>query len=143
MDKFIVDDMKKESRMGCPLMIISYILAVLTLVYNYHTKEYSNKEMLIIFLVFLFLGAYSMYVWLYGINYRVEFNNEKVYLRTLFRRIEFSICDVRKYTCKKYKKSVFYQFNLITKDRKVLINTRYKDEFEKVLKNNNVEQVAK
>lgn len=38
---------------------------------------------------------------------------------------------------------MFYQFNLFIKGKKVLINTRYKDEFEKILKDHNIEQITK
>jgi len=38
---------------------------------------------------------------------------------------------------------VFYQFNLFINDKKILINTRYKDEFEKVLKDYKIEQIIK
>lgn len=73
----------------------------------------------------------------------MEFDNEKVFLKTLFKKIEFNICDVQKYTCNRYRKSVFYQFNLFIKDKKILINTRYKDEFEKVLNDKKIEKITK
>ena len=72
-----------------------------------------------------------------------EFDNEKVCLKTLFRKIELNICDVKKYTCSRYRKSEFYQFDLFINDKKILINTRYKDEFEKVLKDYKIEQTIK
>ena len=50
---------------------------------------------------------------------------------------------LKKYTCNRYRKSVFYQFNLFINDKKVLINTRYKDEFEKILKDYKIEQIIK
>ncbi len=43
----------------------------------------------------------------------------------------------------RYRKSVFYQFNLFINGKKVLINTRYKDEFKKVLKDNKIEEIIK
>lgn len=47
------------------------------------------------------------------------------------------------YMQNRYRKSVFYQFNLFINGKKVLINTRYKDEFKKVLKDNKIEEIIK
>ena len=105
--------------------------------------KFSDTDILLIFLWCFILGSISLYGWLYALKYRVEFDNEKIYLKTLFRTIELNICDVKKYTCNRYRKSVFYQFNLFINDKKILINTRYKDEFEKVLNDYKIEQIIK
>lgn len=146
MDNKIIDGMKKESKMVRILTVICYLFAIAMPLANYFMMDndkYSNKDILCISLVYVAFGTISLYGWLYSIKYRVEFDNEKVYLKTLFKKIEFNICDVQKYTCNRYRKSVFYQFNLFIKDKKILINTRYKDEFDKILKDNNVEEIIK
>ena len=85
-------------------------------------------------------GTFGLYGWLYAVTYKVEFNGDKVYLRTLFKKIELNIDDIEKYTVRRYRKSVFYQFNLFINGKKILINTRYRDEFENVLIENNIKQ---
>lgn len=143
MDNKIIDGMKKEGKGFLKLTIFSIILLALTFVYMYvNEKNLQDKvvlSMLIVYSIFSLLGIYGC---LYSMKYRLEFDNEKVYLKTLFKKIELNICDVKKYTCNRYRKSVFYQFNLFTNNRKVLINTRYKDEFEKVLKDKKIEEIT-
>lgn len=60
-------------------------------------------------------------------------------LRTLFRKVDINISDIKNYTCNRYRKSLFYQFNLCTKDKRILVNTRYKEELEKILIANYIE----
>ena len=50
---------------------------------------------------------------------------------------------IEEYTCNRYNKSVFYQFNLFIKGKKILVNTRYKEEFEKILEDNKIYQIVK
>ena len=112
-------------------------------IYLMNNDKYSDKDIILFAIAGVMFGTIGLYGWLYSIKYRLEFDNEKIYLKTLFRTIELNICDVKKYTCSRYRKSVFYQFNLFINDKKVLINTRYKDEFEKVLKDYKIEQIIK
>ena len=142
MNIIIKDDMVKESKVWKNPMIIFFVLAALfplVLIWNnIKTIEFILGEVF-----FILVGCYFLYGYLYAYKYKVVVTDEKVYLKTLFRKIELNICDIKKYTCNRYRKSVFYQFNLFINDRKVLINTRYKDEFEKVLKDYKIEQIIK
>ena len=142
MDIIIKDDMVKERKVWKNPMIIFFVLAALfplVLIWNnIKTTEFILGEVF-----FILVGCYFLYGYLYTYKYKVVVTDEKVYLKTLFRKIELNICDIKKYTCNRYRKSVFYQFNLFINDRKVLINTRYKDEFEKVLKEYKIEQIIK
>ena len=145
MNNKIIDGMRKEGKPFRNIMLFGYIFAILMplSIYLMNNDKYSDKDILLIFLWYFILGSIGLYGWLYALKYRVEFDNEKVYLKTLFRTIELNICDVKKYTCNRYRKSVFYQFNLFINDKKILINTRYKDEFEKVLNDYKIEQIIK
>lgn len=145
MNNKIIDGMRKEGKPFRNIMLFGYIFAILMplSIYLMNNDKYSDKDMILFTIAGIMFGTIGLYGWLYAIKYRVEFDNEKVYLKTLFRKIEFNIYDVKKYTCNRYRKSVFYQFNLFIKDKKVLINTRYKDEFEKILKDNKIEQIIK
>ena len=59
----------------------------------------------------------------------------------LFKKEDISLYDVKQYTCKRYKKSKFWQFTLYTNNKKNLINTRYKEEFEEILKQNKIKNI--
>ena len=145
MDIKIIDGMKKEGKPFRNIMLFGYIFAILMplSIYLMNNDKYSDKDIILFAIAGVMFGTIGLYGWLYSMKYRLEFDNEKVYLKTLFRKMELNICDVKKYTCNRYRKSVFYQFNLFINNRKVLINTRYKDEFEKVLKDNKIEQIIK
>ena len=145
MDNKIIDGMKKESKKARNVTILCYLFAILIPLSYYllSNEKYSDNDVLIIFLWCFALGTFSLYGWLYALKYKVEFNDEKVYLKTLFKEIKLNICDVDKFTYNRFRKSVFYQFHLFIKDKKVLINTRYKDEFAKVLRDHKIEQIIK
>ena len=56
---------------------------------------------------------------------------------------EIDITDIEKYKCKKARRTALYKFNLYINGKKVLICTRYKEEFENILKDNNVQNVVR
>lgn len=145
MNNKIIDGMRKEGKPFRNIMLFGYIFAILMplSIYLMNNDKYSDKDIILFAFAGVMFGTIGLYGWLYSMKYRLEFDSEKVYLKTLFRKIELNICDVKKYTCNRYRKSVFYQFNLFINNRKVLINTRYKDELEKVLKDNKIEQTIK
>ncbi len=136
MNNQIIDGMKNESRKALNVAVVGYLFALLNTLYIYlaNNGKYSNSDILISILYFIF-GTFSLYGWLYAVKYRVMFDSEKIHLKTLFKEIKLNICDVEKYTCNRYKKSVFYQFKLFVNGKKILINTRYKEELEKALNN--------
>lgn len=143
MDKNIIDGMKKESKLARNVMIISFSLFLLVFVYMYvKNKKLQDKDVLSMLILYFTLGMFGFYIWLYAIKYNLKITEEKIVLKTLFRKIEIDICDIEKYTCKRYRKSVFYQFSLFIKDRRILVNTRYKEEFESILKDNKIEQIT-
>ncbi len=144
MDNIIIDGMKKESKLARNLMFFGFVLFLLTFLYMYvNNKSLKDKEVLVMFILYLSFGIFGFYVWLYDIKYSLKITKEKILLKTLFRKVEINICSIEKYTCKRYRKSVFYQFNLFIKDKRILVNTRYKDEFIKILEENSVEQISK
>ena len=142
MNDKIIDGMKKEGKPFKYVMIFGYVFAILMLLSNYFifVEKYSDADILKIFIIYLMFGTFGLYEWLYAVTYKVEFNDDKVYLKTLFKKIELNINDIEKYTVKRYRKSVFYQFHLFINGKKILINTRYKDEFENILKSKGISQ---
>ena len=144
MNNKIIDGMKKESKYYLIFSAVVLILILLLIPYIYlNNKNLMDKNVLVMFIGYLMFLFFGLYGWLNAFTYKVEFNNEKINLRTLFRKKELNVCDIEKYTCKRYRKSVFYQFDLFINGKKTLINTRYKDEFEKILKDNKIEQIIK
>ncbi|MBE6132426.1 MAG: hypothetical protein E7180_03420 [Erysipelotrichaceae bacterium] len=128
MNNKIIDGMRKEGKPFRNIMLFGYIFAILMplSIYLMNNDKYSDKDIILFAIAGVMFGTIGLYGWLYSIKYRLEFDNEKVYLKTLFRKIELNICDIKKYTCSRYRKSVFYQFNLFINDKKVLINTDIK-----------------
>lgn len=134
MNNKIIDGMKKESKSYIIFSFVPLILVLFTILDMFlNNKNLMDKEVLVMFIGYLMFLIFGLYGWLYTVTYKLEFDNEKILLKTLFKKIELNVCDIDKYTCKRYKKSVFYQFELFINDKKILINTRYKDEFEQIL----------
>ena len=141
MNNKVIDGMKRESKNARNATILCYLIAILMPLVNYliNNDKFSDKDILAIFLCCENVEGISNS----AVKYKVEFNNEKIYLKTLFFKKELNIDDIEKYTCNRYRQSVFYQFNLFIKDKKISISTRYKDEFEKILKDKKIEQITK
>ena len=142
MDKSIIDNMKKESKTSMFIMMFGYFLFILTLIEQIcrNSSVYGENIFIMLFIYFLF-GTIGLYFWLYSVKYKLEIDAERIMLKTLFGKVEINICDISKYTCTRYKKSEFYQFTLFVKDKKYLVNTRFKEKFEQILneKNNSVQ----
>lgn len=128
----IIDNMKKESKLLKAPMICFFVLAAIfpvALVWN----ELENYEFILGQLFFILSGCYYSFAYLYNKNYTVLISTEKIVLHTLFKEIEITIANVKKYDCKRYRKTEIYQFILFENNKKILINTRFKDELEMVL----------
>lgn len=133
MDIIFKDDMVKESKTWKNPMLLFFVLAVLfplTLIWN----NIKITEFILGEVFFLIVGSYFLYGYLYAYKYKVVVTNEKIVLKTLFENVEVQFKDIKTYNCKRYRKSEFYQFLVFCKEKKILINTRYKDDLEKLLK---------
>lgn len=134
-NEIISDDMKKESKLWRSPMIVSFSLAILfplVLIWNTLT----TTEFVLGLLAFIILGCFFLYGYLYAIKYRVSISIEKIMVKTLFRKVELNMTDIISFSCKRYRKSVFYKFRLSTKEKRLMLSTRYKDEFIKLLEEN-------
>ncbi len=130
----IKDDMIKEGKTSKNPMILFFVLSALfplVLIWN----EIKIIEFILGELFFLIITCYFLYMYLYTIKYKVSITKDKIILITLFNHIEIEIKDIKTFNCKRYRKSQFYQFLIFTNNKKTLINTRYKDEVGKLLKN--------
>lgn len=130
------DNMKKESKKFILLIIICYAFSIIMPIAIILTKnEFFQKLDIILISLFCFMiGSILLYCWLYAIRYSVEVTEEKVILKTLFRKVDIDFKNITDYSNNRYKKSVFYQFRLFTKDKTVLVNIRYRNEFIEILK---------
>ena len=97
-------------------------------------KDIKTIEFILGEVFFILIGSYFLYGYLYTCKYKVLATNEKIVLKTLFKNIEVQLKDIKTYNCKRYRKSEFYQFLVFCKEKKILVNTRYKDDLEKLLK---------
>jgi len=142
MENLIIDGMQKEGKKIKYLVILGYGLTILTFVYAYvNNKSILDDDVFMMLIVYFCFGTFGLYMWLYSIKYKLTISNDKINLKTLFSKIEINIDDINKYTCNRYNKSEFYQFNLYLKDKKILINTRYKEELIELLKDRGIEQL--
>lgn len=138
----IVDNMKKECKIFIFVMILGYVLSIVFPIAIYLTKneKYSIYDIVAIVVSFLGLGTIGLYGFLYGFNYKIEITEEKILLKTLFKKREIYLNKLDSFICKRYRKSMFHQFKLFSKEKKYLIYTRYKDELYKLLKQNNINE---
>lgn len=137
MDIIIKDDMVKESKTWRDPMITFFVLAALfplVLVWN----NIKITEFILGEVFFILIGCCFLYGYLYAYKYKVVVTNEKIVLNTLFKNVEVRFEDIKTYNCKRYRKSEFYQFLVFCKEKKILINTRYKDDLKKLLENKTI-----
>lgn len=133
------DGMKKESSVlllplvvGCVFEAVALIRLLLYPIVGAVIDIRGAVKLALCWLVFV---ACFLYYFLYSRKYRVVATAEGVRLRTLFRTQDIWFRDVEGYTCKRYRKTAFYQFGLYTGKKTLLINTRYRDEMIQALEN--------
>ena len=129
----IQDDMLKESKLWRPPIILFFILVAL-LPLGLIGNDSEITAFILGELFFILIGCYCLFGYLYAYKYKVVVTKEKILLKTLFKDTEIKFKDIETYSCKRYKKSQFYQFCVFYQGKKTVINTRFKDEFEKLLK---------
>ena len=139
---YIVDGMKNEGKLFKFITIFGFILSCLMPLAIYWTNDesYDNTDIVLYAVVFFIMGLVGLYGWLYSIKYRIEITDEKIKLKTLFRKIEIDIVDVKKYSCSQYRKSVFYQFKLYINNKNIVISTRYVNELKAILEKNGINE---
>ena len=135
--------MKKEGKPFRNIMLFGYIFAILIplSIYLMNNDKYSDKDIILFAIAGGMFGTIGLYGWLYTSKCKIVISNTNVKLKTLFKKEDINLCDVKQYTCKRYKKSKFWQFILYTNNKKILINTRYKEEFEEILKQNKIKNI--
>ena len=136
----IKDDMVKESKMWKKPMVFFFVLVAAfpsVLIWN----DIEATSIIVVELLYLLIGCFFLYGYLYTCKYKVLVTSEKIVLKTLFKKVEVLLKDIKSYNCKRYKKSEFYQFFILYKEGGVMINTRYKDDFKKLLEDQKQENL--
>ena len=140
----IIDGMKEEGKIFINITIVAFALFLLTFVYMYqNNKRIQDAGILSMLLICLLVAIIGLCSWLYSIKYEVVIDDKHILLKTLFRKLELNICDIKKFSYKRYKKPNFYQFILFIKGKRILLYTRYKAEFENILNKNKIEKIMK
>ncbi len=148
MNRHIIDGMKKEGKVWKLLMLFGFTMGVLLpsasylqkILGLYVNKDPIDKNMFKMALLFLLVGIYGLYGWLYSIKYKLDITEDTIIIRSLFRNTQVNIKDITEYTFERYRKSVFYQFKLFINGKKIVLSTRYKDEFVAILEENQIKQ---
>ncbi len=141
MDIKITDGMKKEGKICKYITIFAMILFLLSFLDAYvNNKSYNDKTVMSMLIIYGMFAIFGLYGWLYTSKYKIVISNTNVKLKTLFKKEDINLCDVKRYTCKRYKKSKFWQFTLYINNKKIVVNTRYKEKFEEILKENKIEK---
>jgi hypothetical protein len=140
MDTYITDNMVNEGKTFRNVMILGYLFAVLMplIIWLTNNERYTNRDILLFAIAFFLVGSIGLHGWIYALKYKLMISAEKIVISTLFKEVRISISEITHYNFKRYKKSVFYQFKLSTKNGIYMISTRYCNEFIAVLKQNKV-----
>lgn len=144
MNHYIVDGMKKEGRIWRTIMVLGYSLAILIQITTHLIRDprYSMGDAIEATAVLLFFGSLGLYGWLYAAKYHVEITEEKILLTTLFGKKELDLSEITTYSCKRYGRSVFYGFELRTREKKVLVYTRYQEALAAILRQNGIAETG-
>lgn len=135
MDEVLLsDDMKKESKIELVMMILLLVLAIVVLIGGIYLWEYPIKKLILLVTTIVLFASLFLYGFLYARRYNLTVTKEEIRFKTLFRTVIIRLSDIKEYTYKRYSRmSAFYQFKLLYLDKKIVINTRYRDEFDQIL----------
>lgn len=129
------DDMKKEGKRSLPIAIFFFIMTVvwpLSAKCGFGKEDFSDSDLIKAGTLLFLSSCALLYVYLYLIKYEINVFEGKLKLNTLFAKKEIMLAEVVKYEEKRFRSS-FYQFIISTKNEKIVIRTRYREEFKGLL----------
>lgn len=132
MEYLIVDNMKKESRVYLVFTILSCVVSIALTIGNIVVNDIHVETLLTLALWFA-LATFFLYGWLHTFFYEFKVTQEKIFAKTPFKKMEVCFAEIEKFSCSQYKKSVFYQFKLFTKDKTYIVSTRFRDKMQAML----------
>lgn len=134
-DFLIKDDIKKESMGRIKMLICSSLLPIaFPFVLDWGSFEaYQTAVAIITECVLVLMALYFLYKFLTYFKYQVVITKEKMIIKTLFKTTEADFKGLKGYTYSRIKKSQYHQFKLHYSDFDILLFTKFKKEFKKLL----------
>ena len=136
------DDMRRESRRFIFPMVAFTFYSLLSIIVLFIDTRETIQEIARKSMVSVPLSIVMGYLWLSASKYKLTVTSELLTLRTVFRRYEIYLCNITGYTCKNCGPSVLYQFCLHTEWKQIMVSTRYRDEFIKILEDAHIAEKA-
>ena len=137
-DTIISDNMKKESIVIRSIMILSFVLTVgfpiAGVIHDYFHQDCPLLDIIIIDLVYFLLACFFLFEYIYTIKYNVMITKKQIQLKTMFKKLIINVADIKKYTYKRIAISGLYRFKIFYLDKMIIINTRYYETLDKMLK---------
>lgn len=140
------DDLKKATKRVGALTILFLLVSVsMLLVGLIPINNISLTDGLIassvMFIFVLFFGFY----YLYGKIYLLTVMEDKIVLKTLFKKRIINIADIRSFKFERYYKSGYYQFRIhysvADKNSNVVLTLTHMQEFVELLRGHNIEEI--
>ncbi len=144
MRSYIVDGMKKESRLAFVPIALGYAMSILQpIVIKYgNITGYTNTDAIKLALAYFLLGSWGVYAYLYARKYHVEISEDTIKRTTLFSHKELNLCELTCYSYKRYSRSALYGFKLQYAKNKMLVYTRFRDEFIELLRSKGTRKIS-
>ena len=137
----IKDTTKKDSPLGLLLAGISFAYAGKMIVEVTNDATLFNENVMKLTIGLILMGLAGIYAWLDAITYEFILEDDKISVKTLFKKTEIQISDISHYSYKLYTKfSGRYIFKVHTENSTLTFNTLYKDELLKILQDHGIEQ---
>lgn len=131
----VKDNMRKESKRFLIIATVCLLLSVLTPIAYVLNANTSSWDFIKICLMYAIFGVACLFMWVSAKRYELLITQERAIIRTMFRKYEIDLHNVMAYTCKRYRKSEFYQFTLVTENKKIMVSTHYKEKVIAILQN--------
>ena len=138
-DTIISDNMKKESKVVLSIMILFFVLTVgLPIVsvihFDYFHQDFPLLDVIIGDLVFFIVACLLLFGFIYTIKYNVTIIKKQIQLKTISKNVIINVADIKEYTYKVTTTSGLNRFKIFYLDKKIIINTRYHEILDKMLK---------
>lgn len=141
----INDNYKKESWLPILGFIATLIASLRILlfdiigIYSFYESAMGKKQAITIFVIFCVLALHALYLLIAIMSYKLEVTEDKIYLRSLFKKSEYNFNDSEICRYKRHRNTSLYRFSLKSENDEILVTTRYKEELLKILEKHNIQ----
>lgn len=132
---YLFDNMKKEARIQGIVSIIMLLFFTTGAVVK-GTELFPIKHYIVLYI----LAFMCLYGCIYGNAYQLQIRKDCINLKYLFGKHEMQVSAITGYTCKKSAIS-FYQFKLFSKEKKLIIQTHYREKVIRFLNDSGIEKI--